>query len=55
MKDFTTIENEFKDSLSRTKKLDLYTCKEFKLLSKPGEDLSAFKVKITEFLRRKKM
>lgn len=54
MKDFTTIENEFKDSLSRTKKLDLYTTKEFKLLSKPGEDLSSFKGKIIELLRERK-
>jgi len=54
MKDFTTIENEFKDSLSRTKKLDLYTSKEFKLLSKPGEDLSSFKRKIIELLREKR-
>jgi len=54
MKDFTTIENEFKDSLRRTKKLDLYTSKEFKLLSKPEEDLSSFKVKIIELLREKK-
>ena len=54
MKDFNTVENEFKDSLSRTKKLDLYTCKEFKLLSQPGEDLSSFKVKILELLREMK-
>ena len=54
MKDFTTIENEFKDSLGRTKKLDLYTSKEFKLLSEPGEDLSSFKGKIIELLRERK-
>jgi len=54
MKDFNTVENEFKDSLSRTKRLDLYTCKEFKLLSQPGEDLSSFKVKILELLRERK-
>lgn len=54
MKDFKTVENEFKDSLSRTKRLDLYTCKEFKLLSQPGEDLSSFKVKIIELLRERK-
>lgn len=54
MRDFKTVENEFRDFLSRTKRLDLYTCKEFKLLSKPGEDLSSFKVKIVELLREKK-
>jgi len=54
MKDFNNVENEFKDSLSRTKRLDLYTCKEFKLLSQPGEDLSSFKLKIIELLREKK-
>ena len=54
MKDFNTVENEFKDSLSRTKRLDLYTSKEFKLLSQPGEDLSSFKLKILELLRERK-
>jgi len=54
MEDFKAVENKFKDSLSRTKRLDLYTCKEFKLLSKPGEDLSAFKAKIIELLRERK-
>jgi hypothetical protein len=54
MKSFKTVENAFKDSLRRTKRLDLYTCKKFKLLSKPKEDLSSFKVKIIELLREKK-
>jgi len=40
--------------LAAQKRLELYTFKEFKLLSKPGEDLSSFKVKIIELLREKK-
>lgn len=54
MKDFKAVESGFKDFLRRTKRLNLYTCKEFKLLSKPEEDLSSFKVKIIELLREKK-
>ena len=54
MKDFKAVENRFKDFLYRTKRLNLYTSKEFKLLSKPGEELSSFKVKVIELLREKK-
>jgi hypothetical protein len=54
MKDFKAVENRFKDFLYRTKRLNLYTSKEFKLLSEPGEDFSSFKVKIIELLREKK-
>jgi len=54
MKNFKTVENKFKDFLRCTKRLDLYTCKAFKLLSKPEEGLSSFKVKIIELLREKK-
>ena len=54
MKDFKAVENRFKDFLYRTKRLNLYTSKEFKLISKPGEELSSFKVKLIELLREKK-
>jgi hypothetical protein len=54
MKDFRVLENGFKNFLYRTKRLNLYTSKEFKLLSEPGEDFSSFKVKVIELLREKK-
>jgi hypothetical protein len=54
MKGFTLIENQFKDFLVQTQKLDIYTCPEFKLFSKPEEDLLSFKVKLIDLLKEER-
>ncbi|MDD4764664.1 MAG: DUF87 domain-containing protein [Atribacterota bacterium] len=54
MKDTKMIEDKFKNYLYDTKRVELYTCKELKLLSKPEEDLADFKSLLMDIIREEK-
>ncbi len=54
IKDVKTIEDKFKNYLYDEKRVELYNCKEFKLLSIPGEELSVFKSRIMDLIREEK-
>ncbi len=53
-KDLKFIEDKFKNFLYDTRRVKLYHCKELKLLSKPGEELSDFKSRIMDSIREEK-
>ena len=54
LKDTKAIESKFKNYLYDTKRVELYTCKKFKLLSRPEENLSEFTTQLSEVLREEK-
>lgn len=53
-KDTKIIEDKFKNFLYDTKRVELYNCKELKLLSKPEESLSDFKSRLMDLIREEK-
>lgn len=54
IKDTKMIEDKFKNYLYDTKRVELYTCKELKLLSRPEETLSDFKSRLMDLIREEK-
>jgi hypothetical protein len=54
IKDMKDIEGKFKNYLYDTRRVELYNCKELKLLSEPGEELSDFKSRMLDFIREEK-
>jgi len=54
IKDTKLIEDKFKNYLYDTRRVELYNCKEFKLLSNPDEDISDFKSRLLDILREEK-
>jgi hypothetical protein len=53
-KDTKLLEDKFKNYLYDTRRVELYTCKDFKLISKPGEEMSDFKSRVMDLVREEK-
>ncbi len=54
MKDISAWEEKFKNYLYDNIRVELFSCKEFKLLSKPDEELADFKSRILDLIRAEK-
>lgn len=54
MKDLSVLEEKFKNYLYDNTRIELFSCKEFKLLSKPEEDFADFKSRILDLIRIEK-
>ncbi len=54
MKDMKVIEDKFKNYLYDTRRIELYHCKELKILSEPGEELSHFKSRMSDLIKEEK-
>ncbi len=54
IKDMKVIEDKFKNYLYDTRRIELYHCKELKLLSEPGEELSHFKSRMSDLIKEEK-
>lgn len=54
IKDLKMIEDRFKNYLYDTRRIDLYNCKDLKILAKPGEELADFKSRMLDLIREEK-
>jgi CRISPR/Cas system CMR subunit Cmr6 (Cas7 group RAMP superfamily) len=54
MKDMSALEEKFKNYLYDNTRVELFSCKEFKLLSSPDEALADFKSRILDLIREDK-
>lgn len=54
IKDMKVIEDKFKNYLYDTRRIELYYCRELKILSEPGEELSDFKSRMSDLIKEEK-
>ncbi|MBP8718781.1 MAG: DUF87 domain-containing protein [Candidatus Atribacteria bacterium] len=54
MKDMSALEEKFKNYVYDTSRIELYHCRELKLLSRPGEELSDYKSRMLDLIRAEK-
>jgi len=54
IKDTKMLEEKFKNYLYDNRRVELYSCKEFKLLSRSGEEMSDFKSRVMDLIREEK-
>ncbi len=54
MDSMNTVEKQFADFLYDTRRIELYSCRDLKLISRPGEKLSDFKTVMMDSIREKK-
>ncbi|MFZ2330009.1 MAG: hypothetical protein WAW45_00205, partial [Atribacterota bacterium] len=54
MKDISTLEEKFKNYLYDNTRIELFSSKEFKILSTPGEDIADFKSRVSDLIRAEK-
>jgi len=54
MKDTSALEEKFKNYLYDNTRIELFSSKEFKILSTPGEDIADFKSRVSDLIRAEK-
>lgn len=54
LKDMSVIERQFANYLYDTKRIELYSCRDLKLISSPGEDTAGFNSRMQDAIREEK-